>query len=179
MSEGPVETRLRYLWALHVTGGLTPTVAMKLLDDAEPLVRAWTIQLAVESAGDNLPNDMLAKFEEMARSDESPVVRLYLCSAAQRVPVSDRWTLVENLAMHPEDAADHNLPLMVWFAAEPFAKANPQRALALAMSAGSGMPRVRDFMVRTIGSNDPAATLTLLIEGLGKAKDDATLPGSG
>lgn len=174
LAEGPVETRLRHLWALHVTGGLTPTLARQLLEDPEPMMRAWTIQLLVESTEGDLPNDMLKQFEDMARTDASPVVRLYLCSAAQRMSIQDRWTLVENLSMHPEDATDHNLPLMVWFAAEPFAKADPQRALAFAMSAGSSLPRVRDFMVRTIGSHDPAATLSLLIDGLSQADDDAT-----
>ena len=81
-------------------------------------VRGWTIQLATEerqavgrTAGKTLAG--------MAKDDPSPVVRLYLASARQRLPLADRWAILEALVGHAEDAADHNLPLMYWYAAEP------------------------------------------------------------
>ena len=65
---------------------------MALLDDSEQYVRAWSIQFLSE---DKKPSDaMLAKFSEMAKSDPSPVVRLYLASALQRFPHDDRWSIL-------------------------------------------------------------------------------------
>ena len=59
--------------------------------------------------------------------------------------------LLETLTQHAEDADDHNLPLMYWYAAEPLAEADPQRALALGLSCGKTIPLVREFMLRRIG----------------------------
>ena len=42
-----------------------------------------------------------------------------LASAMQRVPAEKRWDVVAGLLSRSEDASDHNLPLMVWYAAEP------------------------------------------------------------
>lgn len=75
--------------------------------------------MAMESA-ENAPADsLLDEFATMARNDESPVVRMYLASAAQRIPLARRWNLLDALASHSADADDHNLPLLYWFAAEP------------------------------------------------------------
>ncbi len=41
--------RLRGLWALHVSGGLGEDLVMKGLHDPSPILRAWTIQLALEN----------------------------------------------------------------------------------------------------------------------------------
>ena len=86
----------------------------------------------------------------MAKSDPSPVVRLYLASALQRLPVADRWDILDGLWTHGEDAGDHNLPLMVWYAAEPLAAAEPARALDLA--AASPIPGRPAFLVRRIAA---------------------------
>ena len=40
-----VGKRLRALWSLHVTDGITQEHALSLLDDSEQYIRAWTIQL--------------------------------------------------------------------------------------------------------------------------------------
>src|SRR5205807_291092 len=43
-----VPQRLRALWALWVTGGLSPARLLALLDDRSEHVRAWSIQLLCE-----------------------------------------------------------------------------------------------------------------------------------
>ncbi len=117
--------RLRGLWALHGTGGLTDERIQKGLADAGPHVRAWTIQLALETGKPSA--ELLRKFAELARNDSSPVVRLYLASALQRLPAAQRWDVLEGLVKHNEDATDHNLPLMYWYAATPLADLNALR----------------------------------------------------
>src|SRR5206468_9457160 len=77
--------QLRLMWALHVTGGLTENDALILMKSKYEYVRAWTIQLQMEDQ-----NPSPAVFEEFARmavEDPSPVVRLYLASALQRMPL--------------------------------------------------------------------------------------------
>ncbi|NOZ41363.1 MAG: DUF1080 domain-containing protein, partial [Planctomycetes bacterium] len=162
--------RLRAAWALHVTGGIDGALRDQLLADASPYVRAWTIQLALEN--EEIESAFLEQMAQMARDDASPVVRLYLASALQRVAPDRRWDIVAALASHAEDAQDHNLPLMVWYAAEPLAEVDPARALALGLSCGKTIPLVRDFMLRRIGNLDAASSLPLLVGALGKSTDD-------
>jgi putative membrane-bound dehydrogenase-like protein len=161
--------RLRGLWALHVTGGLTDERISKGLADPGAYVRAWTIQLALEQGR---PADALLRLlADMARKDPSPVVRLNLASGLQRLPTSQRWEILDGLLSHSEDAADHNLPLMYWYAAEPLAERDPARALQLA-SAAKVAPLLA-FMVRRIGSSGTAEALGLLVGALAKSDDPA------
>jgi hypothetical protein len=53
-----------------------------------------------ETTGWKLEEKFLKQFANMARQDPSPVVRLYLASAIQRLPFSQRWSKVSpaNLA---------------------------------------------------------------------------------
>ena len=116
----------------------------------------------------------LSFFESLASSKSATAkIRLSVASLLQSIPVSNRWSILEHLTSHPEDASDHNLPLMYWYAMEPLADVDPERALALAMSAGENIPLLREFMVRRLGSGKPEESLKLLVGGLAKAEDDA------
>jgi putative membrane-bound dehydrogenase-like protein len=167
----PEETRrLRAMWALHATGALTDDLIASKLADENEYVRGWAIQLALDGKQMDTAT-WLPRFAALAKDDPSPVVRLYLASAAQRLPVESRWDLLEGLVHHREDAGDHNLPLMEWYAAEPLAEVDPQRALAFGLSCGKSMPRLRDFMLRRIASIDSPAALTALVDGLAVSQD--------
>ncbi|MEO8354069.1 MAG: PVC-type heme-binding CxxCH protein, partial [Chthoniobacteraceae bacterium] len=86
VSDGSLDTpqRLRALWALDAVKGLTDEFAATLLAQDDPWLRAWTIQFVCENGK---PADaLLKKMVELARQDQSPVVRLYLAAAAQRIP---------------------------------------------------------------------------------------------
>ncbi|MFO0926189.1 MAG: PVC-type heme-binding CxxCH protein [Gemmataceae bacterium] len=161
--------RLRALWSLHVTGGLTAERLSNVLSDRSAHVRAWAIQLALETGTPS--DDLLAKLAALAKDDPSPVVRLYLASGCQRLPVERRWAIVESLAGHGEDAADHNLPLMVWYAAEPLGEADPARALALAARAKT--PHLLPFMIRRISALGSGKAVALLVDALGHAEGAA------
>ncbi len=149
LRENPDETRkLRALWALHGTQGLTEPLALEALRSPLEYVRAWTIQLVCE---DGTPTTAeLAEFAKMARDDASPVVRLYLASAAQRIPIAQRWPILTGLASHAEDAKDHNLPLMLWYAAEPAVAADLAKAAELL--AGCKIPKVQEFITRRMAA---------------------------
>ncbi len=87
------------------------------------------------------------------------------------MPLEQRWAILEGLTSHSEDATDPNLPLMYWYAMEPLAGKDMRRALALALVAGENIPQLQNFMIRRIGSSNADKALTLLVEGLGEAKE--------
>jgi hypothetical protein len=121
--------RLRALWALHVTGGLDPAARRELLGHPDEDVRAWTIQLALE--GRTIDPATSSALAHLATSDPSPVVRLYLAAGIRRLPARERVAVVEGLVGHPEDAADPNLPLVTWYAAEELAEEDLPAALRI------------------------------------------------
>jgi putative heme-binding domain-containing protein len=159
------EAQLHVLWALHCVGGLTEADTLKLLAHADPYVRSWAVQLSCEN-GQPSPK-IVQTFADLARQDTSPVVRLYLASAAQRVAPAQRWDMVAALHTHREDVADHNLPLMDWYALEPLAAVDLHRALAIAVD--SKLPHTLEFTARrvaTLGTPEAFAALAALLPKL-------------
>jgi putative membrane-bound dehydrogenase-like protein len=161
--------RLRALWTAHVTGVLKDEQLLKLLSDADEYLRSWAIQFTCEDG--KASENALKAMAKMARSDKSPVVRLYLASAMQRLGPAARWDVVEGLCGHAEDAKDHNLPLMVWYAAEPLAAINANRALA--MAAAAKLPNILDFTVRRTAALNTPEAFASITKALDKAVDDA------
>ncbi len=155
--------RLRALWALHLTGGLGVENATRWAKDRDPWVRAWTIQLFFENAEllfsherlSELADGSVASLADLAQNDPSPVVRRFVASAAQRVPVERRWSILNGLAGHAEDIADHNLPLMYWYASEGAVAADPGRGLDLLRA--SKIPKLREFIARRIATASMAS----------------------
>ena len=136
--------RLRAMWALHVTGEWTADALIQTLSDGDEYVRAWAIQLLCENKS---PSDIaLQKFAQMSREDRSPIVRLYLASALQRLAAAARWPIASELMTHAEDADDQNLPKMIWLGIEPLVPADP--ALALDQAARSRIPVLTRFVAR-------------------------------
>lgn len=158
--------KLRWLWTLHAVGGsINPN---SNLGDGNEYVRAWAIQLLCEKSAS--PAN-LKEFVRLAREDKSPVVRLYLASAMQRLPVEDRWDVVEALSQRAEDANDHNLPLMVWYAAEPLPTKDIVRALKLAEAAK--LPNILNFMTRRTAALNTPQAFAAITSSLLRVTDDA------
>jgi putative membrane-bound dehydrogenase-like protein len=164
---GGAPARLRAIWALHAVGGTSDEVLAAFLKDPEPTVRGWAIQLAAEDR--SVSPMLLARIEEMARLDPSPVVRLAISSAMQRIEPDARWRIAEGLIGHEEDAGDHNLPLMVWYGVEPIVPLDPLRALALA--GRSRLPIVARYIVRRAASDE--SSIGQLVVALSAADDAA------
>ncbi len=136
--------KLRALWALHATGGAPEPLLLDLLKHDHEYVRGWAIQLLCEEK--KAPQAALDRFAALAKSDGSPAVRLYLAAAMQRLPLDQRWDVLEALAGLEQDGGDHNLPLMIWYALEPLVPANAARAAQLMSKAK--IPRLREFITR-------------------------------
>jgi putative membrane-bound dehydrogenase-like protein len=147
--------QLRALWALHATEGLDDKTALSLLDHTNQYVRAFTIQFLCE---DKIQTDeAIRKFGDMAKSDPSPVVRLYLAAAMQRTAPEKRWDVLRGLLAHGEDANDHNLPCMYWYATEESVATDTGRAIALLKE--TKIPKVRENIARrlAVASKEVAA----------------------
>ncbi|MGI9427082.1 MAG: PVC-type heme-binding CxxCH protein, partial [Bythopirellula sp.] len=148
--QSSVDFRLRAMWALHAVGNLSPQVLLESLEDREPYIRAWAIQLLCEAGQPT--SDCLARFVALAASDPAPVVRLYLAAALQRIDLQQRWPIAQQLVRHSADATDHNIPKMLWFGIEPAVPTNPARALELASA--SQLPLVTRHIARRLADAD-------------------------
>jgi putative membrane-bound dehydrogenase-like protein len=166
--------RLRAMWALHGSRDASLTPPGWGLSDQDPWVRAWAVQLSAESPIDDNPQMREALLKDLARrakDDPSPLVRLSVASALQRLPRTARWEILGNLLAHADDASDPNLPCMYWYAAEPLAEVDPTRALDLAVR--SKVPQILPFMVRRLCATGKPETLALFVAHLSKCTDVA------
>jgi putative membrane-bound dehydrogenase-like protein len=149
LNEQPEVTRkLRALWALYSVGGIDEKGLAALLDSRHPEVRGWAVRLLVEDR--SVTGAAAGRLVGLAREEPEASVRLALASALQRLPAAQRWPLAEALAAHAEDAADANLPLMVWYGIEDLVAADPDRAAGLLAKAR--LPLVRQYIARRIAA---------------------------
>src|SRR5262245_2096427 len=162
-----VPGRLRGLWALHVTGGLSEDQILQALHDDSGIVRGCASQLACES--EQPTEKCVDALMSLSRGDDSPVVRLYIASALQRIEPEKRWDILVGLLSQTGDNDDHNLPLMDWYAAEPLAEIDAPRALALASE--GNIPLVFEFMIRRITAIGTPESLDLVMGALQSANE--------
>lgn len=169
--------RQRALWALHLTGGLDAQTVVEGIQSADEWVRAWVIQLVCET-----PESMERVIREVreqglrpgtdlfrvAENDPSPVVRRFIASAIPRLPAEPmRAELVKRLLAHREDAGDHNLPLMIWYAMEPLVADHPAEGLQAALE--TQLPNILNFSARRVTSLNTPEARDLVVEALGRA----------
>jgi putative heme-binding domain-containing protein len=160
---------LRALWSVHAAGQFDERAALRYLASPHDYVRAWSVQLELEDK--RASPEVLAAFERLAQSDPSPVVRLYLASALQRLPLESRWGVAERLARRVEDADDHNIPLLLWYGVEPLVASDLTRAFKLAREAQ--MPLLSKFIVRRAAAD--ARLHGGLVDALARETDPAQL----
>ena len=156
--------RLRALWSLHVSKALDQVQLKKLLTDKDEYIRAWSIQLLCEDK--KVSDDILAQFQSMAKNDPSPVVRLYLSAALQRLSPNQRWDLAMALSKRKEDVGDHNIPHMLWFGIEPLIDDDPNRYLTI--SSETEIPMIAQYMARRMVDADQMQTLVAQLDKKGK-----------
>ena len=143
-----ITRKLRALWTLHVTKGTNEAMLQKLLLHENEHIRSWSIQLLLEKK--DISVESLSALENMAVKESSPLVRLYLTAGLMRLPLGQRWKILEILSGKEEDIKDHNLPLMLWYAAEPLAELNMEKLIGIAES--TKMPQFLKFTIQRIGA---------------------------
>jgi putative membrane-bound dehydrogenase-like protein len=131
--------KLRALWTLYGMRAAKPEFLRAQLTHANEHVRAWAVRLLTDywpldtlmSRRPRVPEtpavelSVVADFVRMARNDSSALVRLALATVLQRLPVERRLELALALGGRREDAADHNLPLMIWYGLIPVGESRP------------------------------------------------------
>lgn len=158
--------RLRAVWALHGIGQLDGELIKKLFVDESEYVRAWTVQLAVES----LPADAIAELlNGLAVNDESLFVQRYIASAIQRVPAELGWFLAERLSAREDTASDRELPQLLWYGIAQLLPHDLDRAFRLADT--TSVPVLRDYILWYAAKLSPEGRATV-VERLAKAEGD-------
>lgn len=162
--------RLRALWTLHVTKGLTKEDLLGLMDHENEYIRSWAIQLMGEDR--SFSDATLDKLAQMAMDESNAMVRLYISSVAQRIDPEQRWDIIAGLSSHYADVNDHNLPLMNWYAFEPLIDLDMERAMELAMAAEQ--PTLVQFTIRKIGMLDTDMARRVLQDAQTRMEDKFT-----
>ena len=140
---------LRALWCLNLLGALDETALRSVLNDENEHIRVWAIRLLMDR--DSLQPDSILALTNLAATENSGLVRLYLAAAMQRIPLDKRWELAQHLVDYPEDAQDRSQPLMIWYGIEPAVPTDTSHAVKLADQ--SQIPLIRQFIVRRLFSD--------------------------
>ncbi len=156
------DLRLKALWTMHNSQLIDKNGLIKLLNDSDEYIRAWAVQFLCE---DKDASDVtLSKFTRMAAEEDSPVVRMYLATALQRMNNSDRWGIAEALVQYADDADDPNIPFMLWFGIEPIIEDDPSRAIEIASK--SRIPMVTNHIARRLVDANQIEELTASLSSI-------------
>ncbi len=159
LSNNDGDIRLRALWTKHLAQLTTEENLLPLLNDGDEYMRAWAIQLLTET--EPISSHTISSLEELASSEDSPVVRLYLSAALQRLDQNDRWNIVSSLIQNKEDQNDPNIPYMLWFGMESLINDDLEKFTAMAQT--SQIPFITSKIARrTIDANQVDAIVQTL-----------------
>jgi putative membrane-bound dehydrogenase-like protein len=158
--------RLRSLWALH---------ALQVFDhgsllDKDEQVRAWGWQLGNDGPHTKVINGTPGVNPFEWSDKKSPVVRRAVTSSYITRPETVREWDLRFMLSNAEDATDHNLPYLYWYALEPLCAEDPAKALELA--AKGKIPFVFQCACRRIGAIGTPEAFDLLTKSLAEAKTE-------
>jgi len=110
--------------------------------DSRDAIRAQLITLTFT---ERTPGEAQIQWLEAVMPREtSPLVRMAMASALQRIPVEQRWGAASTLVEIAIPEEDRNLALMLWYGMEPTVASDPSRAMELALSG------VDSFLARSV-----------------------------
>ncbi len=172
--EPTATSRVRAVWGLNATNQLDEATLITLMRDDNEFVRAWSIRLALEGRPD--PSDEINfAIRGLVTRENSPLVRLHLAGAMQRLRLGRRLQLAEELAEQPENATDPFLPLMVWYGIEAtFTKGAHEASLQFcaALLKRAEIPFVRESIARRVtefGADRPGINEIIAVLGIDSA----------
>ena len=120
---------LEALWAIHLSGGFTDSVACNALQHKDPFVRMWAVRL---SGDDNkVSPEVSRQLAELAYREQHAEVRSQLASTAKRLPGPDAIPIIKNLLQHAEDVNDLDNPLLIWWALESKAESDREAVVTM------------------------------------------------
>ncbi len=164
MARGEASTavRLRVLWALHAIGQARPAMLGSTLLDRDEAMRIWAARLLADH--EQVKQTDFHFLVDRARHEKSPPVRLALASAMRKAPLELRGDFAVALASDEKDAADPNLPLMIWYGLEPAVAADPTRGEIVLTRAR--IPLLRQYVARRMAASERPAAMSELARAL-------------
>lgn len=160
--ETNVVQKLRALWSLHSAGGADAPFLRAQLTHASEHVRAWAIRFLADDTAILAKDEIsIQSLVQLAATEPSPFVRLALASALQRLPISRRAELAQPLFRRSEDAADHNLPQMLWYGVEPLGASDP--ATLATLGAECELPLTRRCIARRLAEDRQKSEVALSV----------------
>ena len=134
------------MFTLFTIDGVDGRWLEKQLAHRSEHVRVWAIRMLVD---EKKPSPaIIKKFNQMAKSDSSMLVRLFLASALQRIPLDARLSIAQKLARRE---MDKNLALMIWYGIEKASIEHPDEAIQFALSTPS--PVLRQNIARRMADD--------------------------
>ncbi|CAG5016950.1 hypothetical protein DYBT9275_05670 [Dyadobacter sp. CECT 9275] len=127
LQSGEAQTALEALWAIHLSGGLTDNLLLSTLKHKDPFVRLWAVKLSGDQK--KVSPAVSEGLRQLATSESHPEVRSQLACTAKRLPAQDALPIVKNLVIYHDDAADPDMPLLLWWAIESKAATDHQLIL--------------------------------------------------
>ncbi len=142
-----VRTKLRIMWTIYSCDqDIEEWLLFRLLDNNEH-IRAWAVRMLADGINDPSA-EIAAKFVELAKTDSSGLVRLYLASSIPRFDPDVAFTIASALASRESDANDRVQPHLVWFGCEPLVTLHVEQAIQLAVD--SSIPLLRRNIARRL-----------------------------
>ncbi|MFM7166683.1 MAG: PVC-type heme-binding CxxCH protein [Planctomycetaceae bacterium] len=158
--------RLRALWTLAQIDGLGDELLRRLLADDSEYVRAWVVQLAVETRSAAVAGQL----SSLAAADASLLVLRALAAQVSRLDAAAAWSVAEALAARGDLEQDEMLPGLLFFGIAGLLQADAARGVQLAESTVS--QQLRDqidwYLARTTQAG--RERLILGLRGLSSAE---------
>ena len=107
---------LQGLWSHYVTAGIDDDLADELLRNPAPYVRSWTVRLLADAGP--VSAQVGGRLADLARSEDSPVVRAQLAASAKRIQGSTGLQIIRNLLEQAPAESDERIPWLIWWAIE-------------------------------------------------------------
>lgn len=156
--------RLRILWALHSVGGARPEWLLQRLNgptrDADEYLRSWAVRLLADEVWPvkgsaptaEIQRETLDTLVRLAAAEPSDsIVRPYLASALQHLPLDGRQRLADALVRDRANVADHNLGFLIWYGMEALVASRPEAAVDVALV--SEYPLIRKNVARWLAED--------------------------
>jgi len=152
-------TSVRAAMTLIACEQVDTSTSLAWLSNNNEYLRAWAVRAMFDAMPiddvfgprntlQTVAQELLSRCVEVAKQDSSGLVRLALASSIQRLPIASRAELAIALMSRPEDADDHNLPLLVWYGLMPVADADPSSLVAVSMA--SRWPKTQRLIARRL-----------------------------
>ena len=107
---------LEALWTAYQIAGMDQEWALPLMSHGDAPVRLWAVRL-LQPATPMQPA-LASKLVALARSEPDPEVRSELANTAARLEPGLARAILQELIRRPEDLADKQVPLRIWWTLE-------------------------------------------------------------